>query len=55
MKPLIITGGTGGLGTSVVERLARDYQCVLLTRELASTRDYAYLYGRNRIRLTLKR
>ena len=28
---------------------------VLLTRELASTRDYAYLYGRNRIRLTLKR
>jgi serine/threonine-protein kinase RsbW len=28
---------------------------VLLTREMASTRDYAYLYGRNRIRLTLKR
>jgi serine/threonine-protein kinase RsbW len=28
---------------------------VLLTRELASTRDYAYLYGRNRIRLTLRR
>jgi anti-sigma regulatory factor (Ser/Thr protein kinase) len=28
---------------------------VLLTRELASTRDYAYLFGRNRIRLTLKR
>ena len=28
---------------------------VLLTRELASNRDYAYLYGRNRIRLTLKR
>ena len=28
---------------------------VLLTRELAATRDYAYLYGRNRIRLTLKR
>jgi anti-sigma regulatory factor (Ser/Thr protein kinase) len=27
---------------------------VLLTRELASTRDYAYLFGRNRIRLTLK-
>jgi len=28
---------------------------VLLTREMASTRDYAYLFGRNRIRLTLKR
>lgn len=28
---------------------------VLLTRELASNRDYTYLYGRNRIRLTLKR
>lgn len=26
---------------------------VLLTKELASTRDYAYLFGRNRIRLTL--
>ena len=28
---------------------------VLVTRELASSRDYAYLFGRNRIRLTLKR
>ena len=28
---------------------------VVLTRELASNRDYAYLFGRNRIRLTLKR
>lgn len=28
---------------------------VLLTRELASTRDYAYLFGRNRIRLQLRR
>lgn len=26
---------------------------VLLTKELATTRDYAYLFGRNRIRLTL--
>ena len=26
---------------------------VLLTKELAATRDYAYLFGRNRIRLTL--
>jgi len=28
---------------------------VLLTKELAATRDYAYLFGRNRIRLALKR
>lgn len=28
---------------------------VLLTRELAATRDYAYLFGRNRIRLSLAR
>jgi len=27
---------------------------VVLTRELASKRDYAYLFGRNRISLTLK-
>jgi len=30
MKTLIVTGGTGGLGTAVVERLSRDYECVLL-------------------------
>jgi len=28
---------------------------LLLTKELAQTRDYAYLFGRNRIRLALKR
>ena len=28
---------------------------VLLTKELAATRDYAYVFGRNRIRLALKR
>lgn len=32
MKTLIVTGGTGGLGTVVVERLARDYRCLLLER-----------------------
>jgi NAD(P)-dependent dehydrogenase (short-subunit alcohol dehydrogenase family) len=32
MKTLIITGGTGGLGTVVVERLSREYRCVLLKR-----------------------
>ena len=35
-------GRIGGLG-------------VLLTRELAAERDYAYLFGRNRIRLSLAR
>jgi anti-sigma regulatory factor (Ser/Thr protein kinase) len=35
-------GKIGGLG-------------VLLTRELAAARDYAYLFGRNRIRLSLLR
>ncbi len=35
-------GKVGGLG-------------VLLTRELAAARDYAYLFGRNRIRLSLAR
>ncbi len=34
------TGKIGGLG-------------VLLTRELAAERDYAYLFGRNRIRLSV--
>jgi NAD(P)-dependent dehydrogenase (short-subunit alcohol dehydrogenase family) len=32
MRTLIITGGTGGLGTDVVERLRREYHCVLLVR-----------------------
>ena len=32
MKTLIITGGTGGLGSTVVSRLSRDYHCVLLHR-----------------------
>ncbi|HEY0140172.1 MAG TPA: SDR family NAD(P)-dependent oxidoreductase [Thermoanaerobaculia bacterium] len=32
MKALIVTGGTGGLGSVVVERLAREYECVLLSR-----------------------
>jgi len=32
MRTLIITGGTGGLGTEVVERLRREYRCVLLVR-----------------------
>src|SRR5437899_3198160 len=30
MKTLIVTGGTGGLGQAVVERLSREYKCVLV-------------------------
>jgi len=29
-RTLLITGGTGGLGPTVVEHLARDYRCVVL-------------------------
>ena len=30
MKRLLITGGTGGLGSVVVPRLSREYDCVLM-------------------------
>ena len=33
MKTLLVTGGTGNLGTLVVERLKREYNCVLLSRD----------------------
>lgn len=39
MKTLLVTGGTGGLGTFVVERLSRDYRCVLLTHRDADLAD----------------
>lgn len=32
MKTLLVTGGTGNLGTFIVERLKREYNCVLLSR-----------------------
>lgn len=32
MKTLVITGGTGALGSVVVPRLEREYRCVLLRR-----------------------
>lgn len=30
MRTLIVTGGTGGLGTDVVARLSPDYRCIVL-------------------------
>jgi NAD(P)-dependent dehydrogenase (short-subunit alcohol dehydrogenase family) len=39
VKTLLITGGTGSLGTDVVKRLERDYRCVLLTRKQADLTD----------------
>jgi NAD(P)-dependent dehydrogenase (short-subunit alcohol dehydrogenase family) len=30
MRSLVITGGTGGLGTEVVRRLSLDYHCIVL-------------------------
>jgi NAD(P)-dependent dehydrogenase (short-subunit alcohol dehydrogenase family) len=35
MKTLIVTGGTGGLGETVVRRLSRTYRCVLLYHSTA--------------------
>ncbi len=39
MKTLIVTGGTGGLGSTVVSRLSRDYHCILLHRGAAPIVD----------------
>jgi anti-sigma regulatory factor (Ser/Thr protein kinase) len=39
------------LATGSLEHLKPGGLGVLLTRELSATRDYAYIFGRNRIRL----
>jgi NAD(P)-dependent dehydrogenase (short-subunit alcohol dehydrogenase family) len=41
MGTLVITGGTGGLGTFIVERLRRRYECVLLNRPEVDLLDEA--------------
>lgn len=41
MKTVVITGGTGGLGSVVTPRLRRDYHCVLLTHAMADLNDEA--------------
>ncbi len=41
MKKLIITGGTGGLGETVVARLQRDYECILLRHRDVDLNDAA--------------
>lgn len=39
MKTLVITGGTGGLGTTVVARLQRGYRCIVLSRPATDISD----------------
>lgn len=39
MQRIVITGGTGSLGRIVVPRLARDYDCVVLSHRDADLRD----------------
>lgn len=41
MQTVAITGGTGGLGTAVVERLSREYRCVVLDRTRIDVTDEA--------------
>jgi NAD(P)-dependent dehydrogenase (short-subunit alcohol dehydrogenase family) len=36
VKTLLVTGGTGSLGSTVVPRLQREYECVLLNRDGSS-------------------
>ena len=51
-NPYALFAGSGPDVTAPLQKIGG--LGVLLTRELAATRDYAYLFGRNRIRLTLK-
>jgi NAD(P)-dependent dehydrogenase (short-subunit alcohol dehydrogenase family) len=39
MRTLLVTGGTGGLGSVVVERLRREYDCVLLRHSEVDLED----------------
>jgi NAD(P)-dependent dehydrogenase (short-subunit alcohol dehydrogenase family) len=39
-RTLIITGGTGGLGSEVVRRLERDYRCIVFSRATAGLPDH---------------
>ncbi len=39
-RKVLVTGGTGGLGRGVVESLAREYDCVVLTRRFYESSDH---------------
>ncbi|HEX2059766.1 MAG TPA: SDR family oxidoreductase [Thermoanaerobaculia bacterium] len=41
MRSVVITGGSGGLGTEVVRRLSRDYRCIVLGHKDADLTDEA--------------
>jgi NAD(P)-dependent dehydrogenase (short-subunit alcohol dehydrogenase family) len=41
VRPLIVTGATGGLGTVVVGHLSTSYQCIALSRSQADLTDPA--------------
>ena len=41
MRTIVITGGTGGLGTDVVRRLSNDYRCVVLSHSDVDLTDEA--------------
>lgn len=45
MKTLVVTGGTGSLGSTVVPRLERDYRCVLLARDGSSPEPLSNVFG----------
>ncbi len=44
-RPILITGGTGGLGRAVVDRLLADHTCVVLYRSPAAWKALQQAFG----------